>query len=200
MLNQRLEAINGGKRLTLAQMKKHAVMTSPQGEGAYETAVVDRMLEMSEEATRKKVMDEMKLVIKALEEKVKSTEKAKDAEMALHMKMCEQLQEQNGGLKESLNKLMAEASVTKEKYERAETDYDAMDALHKSMLRDMETKLSQTFGKLAQSEKQNRELRESAKPVPAPVVVHNPMPSFKFTPVKDRNGNIVAVNATPIGA
>lgn len=199
MLNQRLDAIGGGKRLTLAQMKKHAVMTSPQGEGAYESAVVDRMLEMSEEATRKKVMDEMRPVIKALEDKVKAIEKAKDAEMALHMKMCEQLQEQNAGLKEALNKLMAEAGATKEKYERAEADYDAMDALHKSMIRDMETKLSQTFGKLAQSEKQNRELRESAKPVSTPVVVHKPMPSFKFTPVKDRNGNTVEVIATPIG-
>ena len=196
MLNQRLEAINGGKRLTLAQMKKHAVMTSPQGEGAYESAVVDRMLEMSEEATRKKVMDEVKPVIKALEEKVKATEKAKDAEIALHMKLCEQLQEQNGGLKESLNKLMAEASVTKEKYERAETDYDAMDALHKSMLREMDVKLSQTFGKLAQSEKQNRELRESVKPIP--VVVNRPIPSFEFTKTKDRNGNMKII-ATPIG-
>lgn len=208
MINYRLDAVNGGKKPTLSQISKRQNTIAEDDDT--KIARVARVLaedvrRETEESANKKVeivilkMEAMHKELEAERGRFKALEAQRISEADLYNQMKSQMAGQLYEANESLKKLTKEIEILKMNERSFKDDADMSVSLQRSLVKDMETKLSQTFGKLAQSEKQNRELMEAARPMPKPMHHVTKIPSFEFTPVKDRDGKIVKLTATPIG-
>lgn len=207
MINYRLDAVNGGKKPTLSQMAKRQ---KPAEDAGMDIAKVARLMaedaqrEMNESANMKDgvMILKMESLYKEMElerSRYQTLESQRNTEADLFSQMKEQMASQLHEASEMVKKLIKEIDTLKTNERLLKDDADMSVSLQRTLVRDMETKLSQTFGKLAQSEKQNRELMEAARQMQKPMHSATKIPAFEFTPVKDRDGKIVKLTATPIG-
>jgi chromosome segregation ATPase len=198
MLEKRIQAINGKGKMTLAQMAKRPPEAQMESDYA-KLIITDKLLELASENANKSAWEDAKAIIEALEEKLEAAEESKNTESGLFGEIKLQLEAQNTSLKESIASLTAEIKSLKDNEISKDIDHDMSLGIQKGLLRDVEIKLADALGRLDQANKQIKELKESAKQIPMPLVVEKPIPSFNFKPVKDRAGNIVEVIATPVG-
>lgn len=201
MINYRLDTL---KKPSLKQ--RYEQKNLPQG-SEEEMKLVRLMLEdKRREADKEREikdylskMDAMHEELEAQKALYKALQEQKLSETELFNEMKRSLIGQLHESGESVKRLTKEVELLRSREQASKDDADMSAGLHRTMMRDMETKLSQTFGKLAQSEKQNRALMETAQQKPQAISGAARVPSFEFTPVKDRDGRTVKLIATPIG-
>lgn len=201
MINYRLDTL---KKPSLKQ--RYEQKNLPQG-SEEEMKLVRLMLEdKRREADKEREIKDYLSKMDAMHEELEAqkalykalqAQKLSEAELFNEMKrsLIGQLHESG----ESVKRLTKEVELLRSREQASKDDADMSAGLHRTMMRDMEAKLSQTFGKLAQSEKQNRALMETAQQKPQAISGAARVPSFEFTPVKDRDGRTVKLIATPIG-
>lgn len=201
MINYRLDTL---KKPSLKQ--RYEQKNLPQG-SEEEMKLVRLMLEdKRREADKEREikdylskMDAMHEELEAQKALYKALQEQKLSETELFNEMKRSLIGQLHESGESVKRLTKEVELLRSREQASKDDADMSAGLHRTMMRDMEAKLSQTFGKLAQSEKQNRALMETAQQKPQAISGAARVPSFEFTPVKDRDGRTVKLIATPIG-
>ena len=200
MLNRRLEALNGGKKLTLASMAKE------KKEEAKEAVDVIGLCNLAAAKARQEERDSTKEIIAALkktiadtEAKVEATEEAKESETKLFEQIKSQLTAQNEESRALIAKLTADISAMKVEDDNEKMDHEIAAGVQKGVIRDLEMKLADVVGRFTQLEKHAKNMAEASKQMPLPLVVTKPIPSFEFTQSRDKNGNMKVI-ATPIGA
>ena len=190
--------------MSLSDMAKRANVVVPESnEDAYAKAMIGYIQKDAADKTREEVYaevrQEMRQALANIDSKVELIEKSKSEQSALHEEFKSRFIATNDELKSLVSNLTNEINEIRVQGSSRELDMELSIGLQRGALKDVETRLADSLGQLRQAEKQIKELRESAKQMPMPLVVEKPIPSFEFKPVKDMNGNIVKVIATPIG-